>query len=163
MSAHTLFKAYALQTNITHNRLFLPIAVLFCGAIENDPKRMNVFVFGNSDLQFDSLPLRILPFLKKTCPDVRFFICDPNEEWDALENIIAIDTVEGIASVRLFSDTDEFIRTPRITMHDFDALSNILLLKKIGKIQSIRIIGVPPDMPEDEAAHSVEKIIKTLR
>lgn len=120
---------------------------------------MTVYVFGNPDLPADSLPLKILPELEKKFPQARFEVKDPNEEWDVPEDLIVIDTVEGIKEVTVFDDLAKFAAVPRVTMHDFDALTNLRYLQKLGKLKKIKIIGVPPGISEAEA---LEVISTTL-
>ncbi|OGD25216.1 hypothetical protein A2819_02485 [Candidatus Azambacteria bacterium RIFCSPHIGHO2_01_FULL_40_24] len=121
---------------------------------------MKIFVFGNPDLDFDSLPLRILPELKKRLPKINFEIKDPNEEWDFFENeLIIIDTVVGIDKPTVFDNLENFSAPPRVSAHDFDAYTNLKYLQKIGKIKKIKIIGIPPKIPEKEAIESAIKII----
>ena len=123
---------------------------------------MIIYVFGNPDLPADSLPLRMLPELQKQFPRLQFEIKDPNEEWDVPEELTIVDTVRGIESITVFDDLTKFAAAPRLTMHDFDALSNLLYLQKLGKLKKTRIIGVPPDVRADEAlagiAAELEKI-----
>jgi hypothetical protein len=45
-------------------------------------------------------------------------------------------------------------------MHDFDFLTNLQYLTKLGKIKKIKIIGVPPDMKESEAIKKVSAILR---
>ena len=116
---------------------------------------MTVFVFGNPDLPADSLSLRILPALKKRCPGVIFKVRDPNEEWEAPEELTIIDTVVGIDEVKIFDGLEDFENTPRVSLHDFDAITNLRYLQKLGKIRKIKIIGISPTMSEEEAANSV--------
>ena len=121
---------------------------------------MKIFVFGNPDSDFDSLPLRILPELKKRLPKINFEIKDPNEEWDFFENeLIIIDTVVGIDKPTVFDNLENFSAPPRVSAHDFDAYTNLKYLQKIGKIKKIKIIGIPPKIPEKEAIESAIKII----
>lgn len=120
---------------------------------------MTVFVFGNPDLQEDSLPLRLLPRLRNAFPAVRFEAKDPNEEWEAPEQLIAIDTVVGIDHVQVFHDLGHFDRSPRISMHDFDALTQLRLLAKLGKLKTVNIIGVPSSLDEH---HAFLDIVRTL-
>ncbi|MGC9968502.1 MAG: hypothetical protein ABSC29_02105 [Minisyncoccia bacterium] len=120
---------------------------------------MIVYVFGNPDLPADSLPLRILPELQKRFPQVQFEVKDPNEEWDVPEELTIIDTVEGINEVTVFDDLAKFAAVPRVTMHDFDALTNLRYLQKLGKFKKIKIIGVPGAMDE---AGALQKIIILL-
>lgn len=121
---------------------------------------MTVFIFGNPDLAKDSLPLKILPRLSNTLPAITFTMVDPNEEWEAPENLTIIDTVMNIKEPKLFTDLESFSPSPRLTMHDFDALTSIKYLKKIGRVKNVTIIGIPPEMPEDEA---LEFLVTTFR
>ena len=121
-----------------------------------------IFIFGNLELEMDSLPLRILPELQKAFPSINFEIKDPNEEWVVPEKLIIIDTAVGLKKVKVFEDLDSFDSSPRLTMHDFDALANLRYLKKLGRLKEIKIIGLPPDMSESEAIESVVKVIEEL-
>ena len=120
---------------------------------------MNIFVIGNEDLAFDSLPLRILPELKKRFAHLNFQIKDPNEEWDTSKEIIIIDTVKGINKVQVFSDLKSFTPSPKITLHDFDVLDNLRLLEKIGKLPKIKIVALPATISERKALEEVSAIL----
>jgi len=123
---------------------------------------MIIFVFGNEDLKEDSLPLRILPELQKKFPKIQFKIKDPNEEWEVSEELVILDTAVGIKEVTVFGDLKKFSKAPNIGMHDFDALTNLRYLQKLGKIKKIKIIGVPADLIEPEAIEKVGKILKKI-
>lgn len=123
---------------------------------------MKIFVFGNADLAVDSLPLRILPELQKRFPHIEFIAADPNEEWDVAGGIIALDTVRGIKEVMQFDSLEQFHAAPRVTGHDFDALSNLRLLAKTGRIQNIKIIGIPPTILEEEALEATTALLKSI-
>jgi len=121
-----------------------------------------VFVFGNIDLQNDSLPLRIMPKLQEKFPDIQFKIRDPNEEWGVPDEFIIIDTVVGINGVKVFNTLNKFLSAPRVSMHDFDALTNLRYLWKLGKIKKIKIIGLSPDMEEKRALSKITEILKRI-
>ena len=128
---------------------------------------MKVFVFGNPDLLTDSLPLRILPKLKKLFPKIEFKFQDPNEEWEVPEEMILIDTVFGIDKVKAFDDMKDFVLSPRYSLHDFDAAANLWYLQKLGKIKKIKIIGlpggkegIPPTISEKEVIKEVSAILR---
>jgi Ni,Fe-hydrogenase maturation factor len=124
---------------------------------------MTVFVFGNPDLETDSLPLRLLPKLRQEFPEIKFEVKDPNEEWPEIEfeNVLTvIDTVVRIKDVAIFDDLEKFKSAPRVSMHDFDALTNLRLLQKLGKIKKVKIIGISPEISEGEA---FKKVSATLR
>ncbi|MEI6842951.1 MAG: hypothetical protein WCK48_00355 [bacterium] len=119
-----------------------------------------IFIFGNIDLPNDSLPLRILPKLEELFPHISFEIKDPNEEWEVEENIVVIDTVVGIQDITIFDNLESFSKIPRVGMHDFDALTNLRYLKKLGKIKNVVIVGIPPKMDEKITLSKVSNLIK---
>jgi hypothetical protein len=137
-----------------------------------------IFIFGNIDLPNDSLPLRILPELEERFPNIQFEIKDPNEDWaipssiedgrpnqaklgfrDGGPDITIIDTVVGINEVTIFDSLEKFSAVPRVSVHDFDALTNLRLLQKIGKIKSVKIIGIPQDIDKSKAIKNITQII----
>jgi len=107
---------------------------------------MKVFVFGNQDYAPDSLPLRLLPDLRTTFPHVNFLALDPNENWEVDPDITVIDTVINLDQPRVFESLAVFEQAPRVSMHDFDALTQLKLLAKLGRINSVKILGLPPNM-----------------
>lgn len=117
-----------------------------------------IFIFGNPDLKFDSLPLRILPELKNKLPKIDFEIKDPNEEWE-LEEFVIVDTIAGINKPAIFEGLENFSAPPRISVHDFDAYSNMKYLQKLGKIKKVKIIGLPMKISKKKA---IEFVVKTL-
>ena len=121
---------------------------------------MTIFVFGNPDVLLDSSPLRILPRLRARFPDIQFQEVDPNEEWDAPEEVTVIDTVIGIEKVMILDGLEQFAAAPRVTMHDFDALAQLRYLQKLGKIKKVTVVGVPPTISEDEALEEVSAAIE---
>lgn len=123
---------------------------------------MRVFVFGNPDLDFDSLPIRILSRLKELLPDILFELKDPNEEWEIPEDFVVLDVVEGIDEVKVFDDVNDFQSAPRFTLHDFDAGAYLKYLKKLGKIDKIKIIGLPPIISEKTAIEKITTLLKSF-
>lgn len=119
-----------------------------------------VFVFGNPDVPGDSLPVRIAPALRRAFPDVRFEPKDPNEEWDVPEEMTVIDVVMGLREPQVFEDLDRFSAGPLISPHDFDAYANLMLLKKLKRLKRLRVIGLPPDMKEEDAVAAVSAALR---
>jgi Ni,Fe-hydrogenase maturation factor len=122
---------------------------------------MAIFVFGNRDIPQDALPLRILERLKKLFPNIQFKTLDPNEEWEMPEELTIIDTVIGIDRVKIFSDIDQFFNPPRVSLHDFDVTFHLKYLKKLGKLQKIKIIGIPPTISEQKAIEEISAILNS--
>ncbi|MFH0927856.1 MAG: hypothetical protein V1821_00095 [bacterium] len=123
---------------------------------------MIVLIFGNPDLRLDNLPVRLLPKLRAARPDVEFVLLDPNEEWPSEHSLIVIDTVFGISEPRVFDDLESFQGAPRFSGHDFDAYTNLRFLKKIGKLDQIKIFGLPNDLPEEAALAATLNFIRSI-
>lgn len=106
---------------------------------------MEIWVFGNPDLPQDARPLAFLPALKKEFPQHHFVLRDPNEEWQLPDRLVILDTVVGLDHVTIFHNLASFKTGPRVTMHDFDAFTNLLWLEKMNKLPPLTIIGVPSE------------------
>lgn len=124
--------------------------------------KQKIFVFGNEDLEMDSLPLKILPKLKEKFSSLDFVVNDPNEEWEVPEEVWVLDTAVGIKNVTVFDSLDKFSKPPRVGMHDFDALTNLRYLWKLGKIKTIKIIAVPVNITESEALQKISEILEKI-
>ena len=124
---------------------------------------MEIYVFGNPEIENDSLPLKIMPELQKNFPEINFEIKDPNEEWKISEELTIIDTVLGIDDVKVFTDLKSFSKSPNVSLHDFDAYSNLRYLEKLGRLKKIKIIGIPPMISQEKAAEEVSKLLKSLK
>lgn len=106
---------------------------------------MNISVFGNPDLAFDNLPLKLLPQLQEFFPSIHFTVEDPNEldlPPEDLEEWLIIDTVDGLPGVREVP-LEQLIAAPRVTAHDFDLGSYLALIHKLRPSLLVRIFGVP--------------------
>ena len=103
---------------------------------------MNIYVFGNPDLGSDAFPIRMLPDLRARLPYVNFIVQDPHELGiPEEEKYWVLDTVRGLKEVRIIT-LDEIKKTrARVTMHDFDLATHLLLVSKLKKNIKIKIIG----------------------
>ncbi len=116
----------------------------------------DVWVFGNIDVEEDSLPLRILPQLQRLRPDLTFRVRDPMEEWDDVPDPLTIvDTVKGLEEVTVFTELDVFESAPAVSMHDLDLLAQLQFLKKLGKLKRVTVVGVPTSLTADQAVTQI--------
>ena len=124
---------------------------------------MKILVFGNPLVEKDSLPLKLLPLLRKEFSEITF------SEFDAAENLenqgkdlIILDAVEGIEKVTMIEDIDVIKNERKYSLHDFDLGMTLKLLKKMKKIDSVRILGIPVNYEEKKAFEELKKLIATL-
>lgn len=124
---------------------------------------MEVWIFGNPDVEEDSLPVRLLPHLQKKFPKVKFTLQDPLDEWTMpKDRLVIVDTVKGVKNVTRFEGLEQFSLSPHITLHDYDALSELQLRKKVHGLPALTIIGVPMRMGQDEALTKVCDLLAQL-
>lgn len=106
---------------------------------------MRVYVFGNRDLHSDNSALNASNQMKEIFKEIDFIEVKPNQDlpFKENENVVIMDTVDKLKSVEVITDLDNVKLSPSSTVHDFDLGFQLKYLKKIGKIGSVTIIGVP--------------------
>ncbi|MDO8628331.1 MAG: hypothetical protein Q7R56_01095 [Nanoarchaeota archaeon] len=121
-----------------------------------------IYILGNPFLQEDSLPHRLLPTLKKNFPNIIFKELDPTETLPEQEHLLIIDTVINIKKPCIITDVAQLAAQPTYSLHDFDLGFNLQLMKKLGKITTFHIIGLPPTYQEQQAIDYLEQTLPTL-
>jgi len=125
--------------------------------------KQTIYVFGNPLLEFDNLPIKLLPKLQKIFPEIDFVIQDPNENLQP-ENgkLCIIDTAFGIDKIRIIEDLEKIQLDKIYSAHDFDLGFNLKLLQKIGELKKVVIFGVPDKIDKKDALDQLVKLIKKL-
>ncbi|MBU0467315.1 MAG: hypothetical protein KJ718_05105 [Nanoarchaeota archaeon] len=118
-----------------------------------------IYILGNPSFESDSLPVKLLPKLKSSLPNFQFIHLDPTENLPEEEHLILIDIILGIKEVKVLTDIDKIESSPNVSMHDFDLGFQLKLMKKLGKIDKVTIIGVPQNINESQV---LEQIKQTL-
>ena len=124
-------------------------------------RKVKICVFGNPLLDFDSLPLKLVPELQKEFPEINFVVLDPNENLKP-ENkeLIIIDTVKNIEEVKVLNDLSKLETAKIFSAHDLDLSFNLKILQKIGKLNKVIIFGIPPEIKKQEAKKQLTRLIK---
>jgi len=127
---------------------------------------MRVLVFGNPLLPEDSVPLKLIPKLRKKFPKVDFVESDPEEleHESAKGQLTIIDTVKGIKAVTVLTekDIDKFELCGKCSVHDFDLSWTLRILRKMGLVNEVWIVGVPRGMKEAVALEAVAKSLSSV-
>ena len=120
-------------------------------------------LFGNPDLENDSMPFRVEKYLKKKMRKVEFAHEDPNGDCEPPPDgeWIIIDSVQGISTPKIFREVDDIILSKSLTMHDYDLGMHLKLLKKIHPDISVKIIGVPMSGNEKKISEKVFFLISS--
>jgi Ni,Fe-hydrogenase maturation factor len=121
---------------------------------------MNVYVFGNEYVAEDIRAIEVARELQNTVEGVSFVFVGPNEEVPFADEprVVILDTIRGIQDVALV-EGDEFdglLLSPRGSVHDFDLAFQLRYLKKLGKLGTVTVIGIPQ---EGEVDHLLIKSI----
>lgn len=128
--------------------------------------KKTIYIFGNPLLPYDSLPIELAPELAKTFSNFNFVIQDPNENLKPDNGeLIIIDTIMGIDKVIVINDIDQIDKiesSPTYSLHDFDLGFNLKLLKKIGQLKKVTILGMPPGIDKKEALRQLIDEIKEI-
>lgn len=124
---------------------------------------VKILVVGNPLLKNDSLPLKILPKLKKVFQEIEFKEIDPSEDFQLEgKNLLIIDSAKGIGKVVLLEDLAKICNGKIFSLHDFDLGMTLKLLKKANLIESVKIICIPWKAQEKYAFLGTAKIIRKL-
>jgi Ni,Fe-hydrogenase maturation factor len=123
---------------------------------------MKLYVFGNPLVKEDSLPLGMIEELKKEFPEIEFLGYD-EFQLDTPRNINILDSAKGIDDVILIDDLDK-IKLDRIqSLHDFDIAHELKLLKKLGRLDEIKILALPQGIKKEEAIGKLVPLIKSIQ
>ena len=120
---------------------------------------MNVYVFGNPIVPEDNQAFKLLPFLKTKFPEINFIHADPTVNcWKGDKNLVIIDTVAGIDNVTEFTSFEKIQATQSLTVHDYDLYMDLKLMKKLGKIENFKIIGIPVALRNNTLSEVIQNL-----
>ncbi|MCX6784271.1 MAG: hypothetical protein NT141_04405 [candidate division WWE3 bacterium] len=126
---------------------------------------MNVYVFGNEDVNEDKLAMEVA---KKLVVDfggqIKFEFVKPNADlpFENSEDVVILDVIAGLDFSKVLSDMElnHLSLSPRNSAHDFDLGLQLKYLKKLGRLGKVTIVGLPMSPEVDYS--SVHSIFKKL-
>ena len=122
-----------------------------------------ILVFGNPLSRMDSAAVKIARKLSKKFPNISFVRFDTSEDLEAeCPNLIILDAVVGLQNARIVTLEELELSAKPLSLHGFDLTWSLLLLKKLGRLRTATIIGVPAKKPAKESLPQVEKLIRRL-
>jgi hypothetical protein len=117
---------------------------------------MIIYVFGNPDESSDNRVFEII----KHFPQYNFEFIPPNADLPEISNLNILDTIYGLNKPTLLTEKniDQLASSPRTTAHDYDLGFQLKYLRKLGKIDKVNIVGIPPEGDIDyDLIHSIFK------
>ncbi|MDO8740779.1 MAG: hypothetical protein Q7J54_04390 [Candidatus Woesearchaeota archaeon] len=120
-----------------------------------------VLCFGNEFLENDSLAKKIADEIK--LEGFEFIKTDNVDDilnYANSDELYILDVVENIRKTVLIKNIDDLKSSKICTLHDFDLGFYLKLMKEIGKIKEIRIIGIPQEGNTEEIKKEVIDILR---
>jgi Ni,Fe-hydrogenase maturation factor len=124
---------------------------------------MKIYCFGNEFLENDSLAKKIADDIK--IEGVEFIKCSSPEEifQEPEKEILIMDVAKGIGEPILIEDVDQLKNNNIVSLHDFDLAFFLKLMKKIGKLKKVKIIGIPMRGDKEEIKKKTISIINSVK
>lgn len=104
---------------------------------------MKISIFGNPDVKEDNAAIKLIPSLKKKYPKTEIKIEDPAGGLEPADDWLIVDVCAGIKEITEFTDLDKFEALRRVSVHDYEVVTELKLLKKLGKIKKLTILAIP--------------------
>jgi len=124
---------------------------------------MRVLVFGNPIAKIDSAAVKIAKALEGQMPQCEFVRFDTSEDLEGEgKDIVILDAVVGLSKPRLVKMSELEKSANPLSLHGFDLIWNLLLLKKLGILRTATIVGVPAKQPYTKNVDAVRKLLLRL-
>ena len=124
---------------------------------------MKVYVFGNQDIKEDNKAILVAKALEKKLPGINFIYHDPNEGFDPNDkNLVILDTAFGVDRVKVIDNLDSVKLTHSVSLHDFDLGFSLKLLKKLKKIDTVKIVAIPAGIEVEDVVGEVGFILQSI-
>jgi len=124
---------------------------------------MRVLVFGNPLAKVDSAAVKVAKKLEGTLPAAKFVRFDTSEDLEREgKELVIMDAVVGLSKPRLIGLEELELSERPLSLHGFDLLWTLLLLKKLGKVKKATIVGVPAKKPVSESLPEVKRLLLSL-
>lgn len=118
-----------------------------------------VFVFGNPLVKEDSIALKTARELGKKIKGIEFREIRALSDLEKIpETLEIIDCAEGIEKITVLEDLKMIEAEKKVSMHDFDLGTELLLMKKIGKIKKVKLVLIPKEYGLEKAVQETRAI-----
>ena len=105
-----------------------------------------LLTFGNPYIKEDNLAVRVADLIiEDKVPGIEVVKCiSPDEILSYIgKEFFILDVVKGAEDVMIIDDMDRLQSGKLVSLHDFDLGFFLKLMKETGKIEKVKIIGIP--------------------
>ena len=122
-----------------------------------------ILAFGNELIEQDNLAVKISKELKLENADVeRCYSVNDLFKYQNYENIFILDVVRNLNKVTLIEDINKIKTHKLYSLHDFDLGFFLKLMKQLGKLKEIKIIGIPQKGDKEIIKKEIKEILKKI-
>jgi len=119
----------------------------------------HILSIGNEYLEQDNLAIKLAKSLK--IPGFKFHIVN-EDEVNNFEKPVILDVVKGLKEIKVFDDVDKFRTVKSVSAHDLDLGFHLKLLKEMGELKDVRIIGLPQNARLEDMKKSLPIHLKKM-
>ena len=118
-----------------------------------------VFVFGNPLVEEDSLALVVAERLKGKIAGIEFEAVQSLDEIGK-RDFWVLDVALGLEKVELVEDLEMLETGHPVSGHDFDLALELKMLKKVGRVGSVKIVAIPVGYELGKAVAEVKAVLE---
>ena len=123
----------------------------------------HVYVAGNRLVQEDSLALKVAEELEGKLSEVEFKELSSLGELEEIpSDLYIIDVAKGLKKVEKIEDLSRLQQLKLVSLHDFDLGTELLLYKKLGKLNRVVLIAIPLGYGLEKAVEEVKAKLKSI-
>lgn len=124
---------------------------------------IKIFCFGNELIKEDSLAKEIAREID--IEGIEFIFCDSPENLleNNIEKLYIMDVVKDLNEVRIIKDIDKIRLNSIVSLHDFDLGYFLKMMKGLGRINDIVIIGLPMKGNKEKIKNNIIKIMNEIK
>jgi Ni,Fe-hydrogenase maturation factor len=118
-----------------------------------------VLCYGNEFIKEDCLAKEIADEI--SIPDVEFIKSDSLNDVICNKdcNVFILDVVRNSNKVIMINDIDQLKEHKLVSLHDFDLAFFLKLMKGLGNIHEVKIIGIPQKGDKNEIIYEIKEIV----
>jgi len=120
-----------------------------------------VYCFGNPEVNCDRIALQLAEVL--TVPGFSLVKCYKPEQMGDERRPVIIDVVHGLQDISLIDDLEKLSHFKLVTAHDIDLGFWLKLKLRLGMLDKVTIIGIPPGTDAYGAAEKLKNMLPKLQ